>query len=657
MFNRILIANRGEIAVRIIRACRELGISPVVVYSEADAQALHVRMADAAVLIGPPPAAQSYLRAEAIVEAAVKLKAEAIHPGYGFLSESVKLAEQCAAAGITFIGPPPHAIAAMGGKAEARALAQAAGVPVVPGYDGEDQSDERLIAEARRIGPPLLIKASAGGGGKGMRSVGDLADVPAAIEGARREARAAFGDDRLIIERLVLRPRHVEIQVLADRYGNVVHLGERDCSIQRRHQKVVEEAPSPALTPALRAAMGNAAVAIARAAGYVNAGTVEFILAPNGEFYFLEMNTRLQVEHPVTELVCGYDLVHLQIAIAAGEPLPFRQEDISVRGHAIEVRLYAEDPRTYLPAVGRVALFVAPQGPGVRVDAGLTSGDEVMVHYDPLLAKIIVFGADRPQAVARLRRALREMAVLGPTTNLPLLQAIAEHPAFADGATHTGFLTEHEGIVPPAGPPPSEVLVAAAILTVTAEPPARDPLAAVWRLGGDTIPLTFTAHGEHRLRVTPQTVGWHVASDHWHVHATLVRRGDYELALDIDGQRRQFFFARANDGWLIGWRGEAYHVQRPAPLTADTVIRTADQNAASFNAPMPGTIVRLHVAVGEQVREGQPLLVLEAMKMEHTIVAPYAGIVRRLPYQTGASVTAGAHLVDLEPLPANEQPD
>ncbi|MFN3374329.1 MAG: acetyl/propionyl/methylcrotonyl-CoA carboxylase subunit alpha, partial [Chloroflexus sp.] len=407
MFNRILIANRGEIAVRIIRACRELGISPVVVYSEADAKALHVRMADAAALIGPPPAAQSYLRAEAIVEAALKLNAQAIHPGYGFLSESVKLAEQCAAAGITFIGPPPAAIAAMGGKAEARLLAQAAGVPVVPGYDGEDQSDERLIAEARRIGPPLLIKASAGGGGKGMRSVGDVADVPAAIEGARREARAAFGDDRLIIERLVLHPRHVEIQVLADRYGNVVHLGERDCSIQRRHQKVVEEAPSPALTPALRTAMGNAAVAVARAAGYVNAGTVEFILAPNGEFYFLEMNTRLQVEHPVTELVCGYDLVHLQIAIAAGEPLPFRQEDVAVRGHAIEVRLYAEDPRTYLPAVGKVALFAPPQGPGVRVDAGLTSGDEVTVHYDPLLAKLIVAGTDRRQAVARLRRALR----------------------------------------------------------------------------------------------------------------------------------------------------------------------------------------------------------------------------------------------------------
>lgn len=654
MFNRILIANRGEIAVRIIRACRELGISPVVVYSAADAGALHVRMADAAALIGPPPAAQSYLRAEAIVEAALKLGAQAIHPGYGFLSESVKLAEQCAAAGITFIGPPPSAIAAMGGKAEARALAQAAGVPVVPGYDGEDQSDERLLAEARRIGPPLLIKASAGGGGKGMRSVGDLAAVPAAIEGARREARAAFGDDRLIIERLVLRPRHVEIQVLADQHGNVVHLGERDCSIQRRHQKVVEEAPSPALTPALRNAMGQAAVAVARAAGYVNAGTVEFILTPDGEFYFLEMNTRLQVEHPVTELICGYDLVHLQIAIAAGQPLPFRQEDVTVRGHAIEVRLYAEDPRTYLPAVGKVALFVPPQGPGVRVDAGLTSGDEVTVHYDPLLAKIIVAGADRQQAVARLRRVLREMAVLGPTTNLPLLQAIAGHPAFAAGATHTGFLSEHEGLVPPPAPPPCEVLVAAAVLTVTAEPPARDPLARVWRLGGDTIPLTFSSHGDHHLRVVSTTSGWDIHSDGWHVQTTLVYRGNHELALDIDGQRQQFFFAQADNGWLIAWRGEAYHLTHPAPLTADSVTRSGDQNAASFNAPMPGTIVRIHVAVGEQVREGQPLLVLEAMKMEHTVVAPYAGIVRRLPYQAGASVAAGAHLVDLEPISVSE---
>jgi len=650
MFNRILIANRGEIAVRIIRACRELGISPAVVYSAADAGALHVRMADVAIEIGPPPATQSYLRAEAIVEAALKLNAQAIHPGYGFLSESVKLAEQCAAAGLTFIGPPPAAIAAMGGKAEARALAQAAGVPVVPGYDGDDQSDERLIAEARRIGPPLLIKASAGGGGKGMRSVGDLADIPAALEGARREARAAFGDDRLIIERLVLHPRHVEIQVLADTHGNVVHLGERDCSIQRRHQKVVEEAPSPALTPALRQAMGNAAVAVARAAGYVNAGTVEFILTPDGEFYFLEMNTRLQVEHPVTELVCGYDLVHLQIAIAAGEPLPFRQEDIDVRGHAIEVRLYAEDPRTYLPSIGKVALFVPPQGPGVRVDAGLVSGDEVTVHYDPLLAKIIVSGTNRQQAVARLRRALREMAVLGPTTNLPLLQAIAEHPAFAAGHTHTGFLSEHEGLVPPPGPPPCAVLVAAAVLSVTDPPPPRDPFAAVWRLGGDTIPLTFVAHGDHHLRVTPSTNGWQISGDSWIAQVSLVRRGHHELALAIDGQRQQFFFARVEDGWLIAWRGESYHLTRPAPLTADSVLRSNDQDAASFNAPMPGTIVRIHVAVGERVREGQPLLVLEAMKMEHTVVAPYAGIVRRLPYQVGASVAAGAHLVDLEPV-------
>ncbi len=654
MFKRILIANRGEIAVRIIRACRELGISPVVVYSEADTRALHVRMADEAVLIGPPPAIQSYLRAEAIVEAAVKLNAQAIHPGYGFLSESVKLAEQCAAAGIIFIGPPPAAIAAMGGKAEARALAQAAGVPVVPGYDGDDQSDERLIAEARRIGPPLLIKASAGGGGKGMRSVGDLAGVPAALEGARREARAAFGDDRLIIERLILHPRHVEIQVLADRYGNVVHLGERDCSIQRRHQKVVEESPSPALTPALREAMGRAAVAVARAAGYVNAGTVEFILAPNGEFYFLEMNTRLQVEHPVTELVCGYDLVHLQIAIAAGEPLPFRQEDITARGHAIEVRLYAEDPRTFLPAAGKVRLFVPPQGPGVRVDTGLTSGDEVTVHYDPMIAKIIVFGATRQQAVARLRRALREMVVLGPTTNLPLLQAIAEHPVFADGATHTGFLTEHEGIVPPPGPPPREVLIAAAILSLTHDSPNRDPLARVWRLGGDTLPFTFQDHGEHRLRVTPQGEGWHVAGTDWDARVTLVSCGAYELALMIDGQCAQFFFALADDGWLIAWRGESYHLRRPAPLTADSIAHAADQHAASFNAPMPGTIVRLHVAVGEQVHEGQPLLVLEAMKMEHTIVAPYPGIVRRLPYPTGASVAAGTQLVEIEPLVATD---
>jgi 3-methylcrotonyl-CoA carboxylase alpha subunit len=664
MFTRILIANRGEIAVRIIRACREMGISPAVVYSAADAGALHVRLADVAVPIGPAPAAESYLRTEAIIAAAQQVGAQAIHPGYGFLSENAAFARACRDAGLVFIGPPPEAIHAMGGKIGARKLAVEAGVPVVPGYDGADQSVDALAAEAVRIGFPLLIKASAGGGGKGMRVVNGPDEFVAALEGARRESRAAFGDATVFLERLILRPRHVEIQVLADSHGNVVHIGERECSIQRRHQKIVEEAPSPALDPELRATMGAAAVRVAQAAGYVNAGTVEFVLGADGGFYFLEMNTRLQVEHPVTEQVSGLDLVQLQIAIADGAQLPFTQEQIEFRGHAIEVRLYAEDPVTFLPAIGQVSALLFPHGPGVRIDAGLESGDEVSVHYDPMIAKLVVTAGDRPAAVRRLQRILAETLVLGVTTNVPLLRALAEHPAFAAGDTHTGFLGEQqiEAIHPVDLPTP--VLAAAAVTDLTAGGPLDDPFAAIWRAGGVSLPLAYTdASKTYRLRALPAESGWFLQGDDLDARVTLLARRGNELVLAItdtahESERslavERVVLVREQTDLLLAYRGWNYRLSRPQPLTADSAGHTGGgHDGASLAAPMPGTMVKVLVSEGQEVSEGQPLLVLEAMKMEHTVVAPYAGVVQRLPYAEGASVTGGSSLIDLQPLEAD----
>jgi len=683
MFKRILIANRGEIAVRIIRACRELAISPVAVFSEPDAAALHVRLADAALCVGPAPAAQSYLRADAIIAAAHALDAQAIHPGYGFLSENAAFARACQAADLVFIGPPPEAIDAMGGKIGARQLAQAAGVPVVPGYDGPDQSDARLLAEAERVGYPLLIKASAGGGGKGMRAVLAPAEFLDALAGARREARAAFGDDIMLLERRILRPRHVEIQILADSHGTTIHLGERECSIQRRHQKILEESPSPALSPELRAEMGAAAVRAAQAAGYVSAGTVEFVLDPAGQYFFLEMNTRLQVEHPVTELVAGLDLVRWQIAIAAGARLPFTQADVSLRGHAIEARLYAEDPVTFLPAIGRLALFDPPHGPGVRVDSGLVTGDEVTVHYDPMLAKLIVYAETRAAAVERLRRALDDFAVLGLTTNLPLLRAIAAHPAYAAGDTHTGFLLDHQlDAAPPSSTPP-ELLAAAAIWQLSPDSmrgvPSSNPFEALWRQSGGAIPLRLVSREEtHRLTARPTPDGWLITVANHELHLRVVATGPTELTLELlpappapsTAQRppsqpatvhrppstvpalMRFRLAHdsATGDLLVAWRGAAYRLARPAPLSADSATRTGGADAAaSLAAPMPGTLVRLLVREGEAVRAGQPLAVLEAMKMEHTVLAPYNGSVRRLPFAQGASVSGGAALVELTP--------
>src|SRR6266516_168166 len=438
MFKKILIANRGEIAIRIMATCRDMGIQSVAVYSDADRNALHVQEANEAYYIGAAPAAQSYLSIDTIIDLARQSRAEAIHPGYGFLSENPAFVEACEKAGIIFIGPPASPMRLMGSKIAAKQLAQSVGVPTIPGYNGESQDDAILISEAQRIGFPLLIKASAGGGGKGMRIVYAAADFREQLAGARREAQTAFGDATVFLERLIAQPRHVEIQVLGDTFGNLIHLGERECSLQRRHQKIVEESPSVALTPALRVEMGAAAVRMAKAAGYVNAGTLEFLLGSDKQFYFLEMNTRLQVEHPVTELVTGIDLVRHQLEIAAGQPLGLTQEQISPRGHAIEMRLYAEDhENNFVPSTGTVSRFIKPSGPGIRVDSGIESGNEITQFYDPMIAKLIVYGEDRTTAIERLQSALKQTVVFGVKTNTALLLTIARHPAFQEGHTFT----------------------------------------------------------------------------------------------------------------------------------------------------------------------------------------------------------------------------
>jgi acetyl-CoA carboxylase biotin carboxylase subunit len=470
VMRRVLVANRGEIAVRVIRACRETGLESVAVYSDVDAAAPHALLADLSVRLGPAPAAESYLSIDRVIEAARASGADAVHPGYGFLSENAAFAAACEEAGLVFVGPPAEVIARMGDKVAARRAAAGAGVPVVPGVEPEDQGDAGIARAATSLGFPVLVKAAAGGGGKGMRVVGSEAELVESIGAARREAQAAFGDGTLYVERLVGRPRHVEIQVLGDAEGRVVHLFERECSVQRRHQKVIEESPSPALSPRVRAAMGEAAARAAARVGYRNAGTIEFLLEGEGDdarFYFLEMNTRLQVEHPVTEAVTGIDLVRAQLRVAAGAPLPWTQADLTQRGHAIECRVYAEDPDAgFLPQAGRLLLYREPAGPGIRVDAGVVEGGEVTVHYDPLLAKVIVHAEDRPAAIARMRTALRAFPVLGLRTNIPYLLRVLEHPRFVSGAIDTGFLERNAAALAATPAPALEALAVAAAATV-----------------------------------------------------------------------------------------------------------------------------------------------------------------------------------------------
>ncbi len=653
---KLLIANRGEIAVRIIRACRELGIRTVAVYSEADAQAMHRRLADESYLIGPAAAAESYLNVERIIEALQESGADAVHPGYGFLSENADFARAVERAGAIWVGPSPEAMELMGSKVAAKRLAEEAYVPTVPGFS-EEASGEKLAEEAERIGYPVLVKASAGGGGRGMRVVERPDDFREALQSAAREAEAAFGDGTVFLEKAIVEPRHVEIQVIADNYGNTVHLGERDCSIQRRHQKVVEESPSPAIGEELRRELGEAAVRLAKAAGYRNAGTVEFLLSGD-EFYFLEMNTRLQVEHPVTELVTGLDLLHLQLAVAAGERLPLTQEEVRVNGSAIEVRLYAEDPHTAMPSGGDLLLFEPPEGPGIRNDAGVETGDSVPLDYDPMLAKLIVYAPDRPSAVSRLREALKGYLALGVATNLPLLRQIADHDAFAAGQTTTGFLEAHGLTTPSETEIPPEALAAAAVDEASErQPPARDPFAA-----GNSHPV-----GEHRLRYTVGGEEWavhaHRNGKRWkvevngtEVEAEVIARRGGRLYLTVGGKKVECGVAREGREVLVGLDGYVYRLTKRRALSLDDLGSGAGSSqGASLAAPMPGTVIKLLVEEGAEVEAGEPVLVLEAMKMEQPVQAPYAGLVRRLPFGEGDKVPAGATLVEMEEIAEQEE--
>jgi 3-methylcrotonyl-CoA carboxylase alpha subunit len=660
LLTKILIANRGEIACRVIRTARRMGIAAVAVYSDADAEALHVEMADAAVRMGPAPARDSYLDIAAIIAAARSCGAEAVHPGYGFLSENADFAEACAAAGVVFIGPPAAAIRIMGSKAAAKTLMAEHEVPLVPGWHGDDQDPIRLADEAERIGFPLLVKASAGGGGRGMRIVAGAEELPAALAGAKREAAAAFGDDRVLLEKYLTSPRHIEIQVFADRHGNVIHLGERDCSIQRRHQKVIEEAPAPGLGDGRRRAMGKAAVAAARAVGYVGAGTVEFV-AEAGQFYFIEMNTRLQVEHPVTEAVTELDLVEWQLRIAAGEKLPLGQKEVGLIGHAIEARLYAEDPdRGFLPQTGTLHGLRFPLPETARVDTGVRQGDRVTPFYDPMLAKIIVWGEDRPAAVARLRRALAATAVLGVATNLGFLARVAASPDFAAGEIDTGFIERHRAaLIPERRAAPDEALAAAALSRLLAREAAASADAArstdpfspwahgdSWRLGGrGRQALVFRDGAEERtLSAAAQSPGW------------LLRLGDRELAVDgrvepdgvlsftLGGVRRRVQVLVHEAETAVFLDGESWRLVEIDPLAAPA---DEDPSGGRLSAPMPGRVMRLMVAAGDRVRRGEPLLIVEAMKMEHTLTAPADGTVERLRCAEGDLVEEGTELIVL----------
>jgi 3-methylcrotonyl-CoA carboxylase alpha subunit len=652
MVKRILIANRGEIAVRIMRTCRELGIATVAITSEADQQALHVRMADQVVVIGPAAASASYLRADHILAAARRTGAEAIHPGYGFLAEQADFAQACQESGLIWIGPPHAAMRLMGDKRAAKQLAEQVGVPTVPGYHGDDQSPARLYGEAQRIGLPLLIKAAAGGGGKGMRVVRKLEEFEAALAGAQREAQAAFGDATILLERLIEHARHIEIQILADQHGNLVHLFERECSIQRRHQKIIEEAPSSVLSAEQRAALGSAALRLAQAAGYVNAGTVEFLVDQTGQFFFLEMNTRLQVEHPVTESITGYDLVQLQIAIADGQPLPFTQNDLFSRGHAIEARICAEHPATFLPATGRIELFAPPQGHGIRNDVGVETGDEVSIHYDPLVAKLIVHALDRTAAVERLQQALAGYDILGIMTNLPLLRAIATNPAFVAGDTPTDFIElQHVAQAEPGIP--ALVLAGAAILDTqhTVKNTTSVPWATgAWRLLGGGVRHWYRVAGqEHSVLLDRSANGYRAVVSTATHDLTIFDQQVDALLLETGSEQVRLRWVDGTGGLHIGWNGWSYQIERSQGLRADVHIAGHRAGAhASLESPMPGAIIRILVQEGQIVEAQQPLIILEAMKMEHIVAAPYAGILRNLFASLGAVVAKGTVLAEIE---------
>ena len=663
MFHTILIANRGEIACRVIRACRRLGIRSVAVFSDADRHSRHVRLADVALHIGGSAPGESYLRSDVILAAAQEAGAQAIHPGYGFLSENADFADAVEAAGLVFIGPKAASMRKMGSKAGAKELMQAAGVPVVPGYTGEDQDSALLQREADRIGYPLMIKAAHGGGGKGMRVVRAAAEFAENLQSCQREAKNAFGRDRVLLERYIETPRHIEIQIFGDAHGSVIHLNERECSAQRRYQKILEESPSPFLTPDLRRAMGEAAVLAGRAIDYINAGTVEFIVGADGAFYFMEINTRLQVEHPVTEMVTGLDLVEWQLHVAAGDKLPLKQDQIAQRGHAIEVRLYAEDPeKNFLPGSGRLErLLLPPEGDGVRLDGGVEQGDSVTVFYDPMIAKLIVHAADRPAALAKMAWALSRCDVVGPASNIDFLERLVAHPRVVEGTIDTGYLDRHlDDLFPKESTPPLPALAAAACLRLLGEAEqaqresqqGNDPhspwaLADGWRLGHASARPLWLEWRDQRIEL--QVLG--------DAHAFTLARGDAQhaigllsntsdaLTLSIDGAPRRLTVLRSGDDLIVhdGARRYRFHPARPYGFEGASAA-----SSDRVRAPMPGRIVAVQVAVGAEVEAQQALLVMEAMKMELTLRAPQAGRIAELRAVVGEFVEADMVLIRFE---------
>ena len=663
MFTKILIANRGEIACRVAATARRMGIKTVAVYSEADASAKHVAVCDEAVLIGPPAAKESYLRADKIIEVALATGAQAIHPGYGFLSENEGFANACAKAGLVFIGPPGSAIRAMGSKSAAKALMETAKVPLVPGYHGDNQDADFLQTQADNIAYPVLLKASAGGGGKGMRIVERSADFKAALASCKREAINSFGDDKVLVEKYLQRPRHIEIQVFADTHGDCVYLFERDCSVQRRHQKVLEEAPAPGMTQERRAAMGEAAVAAAKAVGYVGAGTVEFIANQDGSFYFMEMNTRLQVEHPVTEMITGLDLVEWQLRVAAGQRLPLKQSELAINGHSIEARIYAENPeKGFLPSIGTLRHMHTPNAvtfrlgedatahkpAAVRIDSGVRQGDAISPFYDPMIAKLIVWGVDRQQALARMAQALSEYQIVGLASNIAFLQRLIASAPFSGADLDTGLIERHHDVLFPAVPKASlsVLALATAALLASERHAASDPWgnATGWRLNSALVRnLDFADESNaYPVCVTYHADGWHVAA------------GDATATMHIATQHGTHFTLKLGKQTVQGnvvRDGETFHVfiagTHSALVCTDPLAHAGEAEAEGgrLTAPMPGKIVAVLVATGDTVEKGTPLLIMEAMKMEHTIAAPHDGEVEELLYAVGDQVAEGAQLL------------
>jgi 3-methylcrotonyl-CoA carboxylase alpha subunit len=672
MFTKILIANRGEIACRVIRTARRLGIRSVAVYSEADANARHVRLADEAVLIGPAAARESYLVADKIIAAAKRTGAQAIHPGYGFLSENADFADACAANGLVFIGPPASAIRAMGSKSAAKSLMEKAAVPLTPGYHGDKQEPAFLRQQADAIGYPVLIKAAAGGGGKGMRLVDKSDEFEAALASCQREAQSSFGSAHVLVEKYITKPRHIEIQVFADTQGNCVYLFERDCSVQRRHQKVLEEAPAPGMTLERRAAMGKAAVEAAKAVGYVGAGTVEFIANQDGSFYFMEMNTRLQVEHPVTEMITGQDLVEWQLRVAAGEPLPLKQEQLAIRGHALEARIYAEDAgKGFLPSTGKLVHLVPPaESLNVRIDTGVEEDDEITPHYDPMIAKLIVWDTSREAALARMRKALADYRVVGVTTNIEFLSRLVACPAFAGADLDTGLIErQREFLFPEVVEPPHAVFFAAAVAellgeqaeaqqraTRSADPWSPWNVRDGWRMnivGRRTItfrPGRGDEDRQYEVAVAYEGDGWRLTLAGETVMARGQALGQDQIAVELDDRRLVvgvIAVSEKNESRRhVFLDGHSYQLIRHDPLH---LVEAGGAHGGGLTAPMPGKVVALLAPLGGRVDKGAPLLILEAMKMEHTITAPQAGTVKGFRFAVGDQVSDGAELLDFEP--------